>query len=144
MHLRKPKAFGVINHHKGSIGHVHTRLNDGGAKEDIYLFIHHILPDIGKGVLIQFSVGNLNARRGKFPLQKGQGRLQFFNIIIQVKDYGKGIEDITKAKQPLYTSKSNLERSGMGFTVMESFMDNLNVRSKLGKGTTVIMRKKLS
>lgn len=65
-------------------------------------------------------------------------------IIIQIKDYGKGIEDISKAKEPLYTSKPDLERSGMGFTVMESFMDRLTVRSKVGKGTTVIMRKKLS
>lgn len=65
-------------------------------------------------------------------------------ITIQVKDNGKGIEDISKAKEPLYTSKPDLERSGMGFTVMESFMDKLTVRSKVGKGTTVIMRKKLS
>ena len=64
-------------------------------------------------------------------------------LIIQIKDNGKGIEDISKAKEPLYTSKPNLERSGMGFTVMESFMDKLTVRSKVGKGTTVIMRKKL-
>jgi len=65
-------------------------------------------------------------------------------VVIQIKDNGKGIEDISKAKEPLYTSKPNLERSGMGFTVMESFMDKLTVRSKVGKGTTVIMRKKLS
>ena len=65
-------------------------------------------------------------------------------ITIQVKDYGKGIEDVSKAIEPLYTSKPDLERSGMGFTVMESFMDKVSVRSKVGKGTTIIMRKKLS
>jgi len=64
-------------------------------------------------------------------------------VIIHIKDNGKGIEDISKAKEPLYTSKPDLERSGMGFTVMESFMDKLTIRSKVGKGTTVIMRKKL-
>lgn len=66
-------------------------------------------------------------------------------ISIQIKDYGKGIEDITKAKEPLYTSNSDFERcSGMGFTIMESFMDKLTVKSKVGMGTTVILCKKLS
>lgn len=62
-------------------------------------------------------------------------------IIIEISDNGKGIEDITVAKQPLYTSKPNLERSGMGFTIMESFMDELNIESVLNLGTKVTMRK---
>ena len=53
----------------------------------------------------------------------------------------KGIEDIDIAKQPLYTTKPDLERSGMGFTIMESFMDELNVESILGLGTKVTMKK---
>lgn len=61
---------------------------------------------------------------------------------IIVKDNGKGIEDINKAREPLYTSKPELERSGMGFTVMETFMDRVDVYSEIGKGTTVIMTKK--
>jgi stage II sporulation protein AB (anti-sigma F factor) len=52
-----------------------------------------------------------------------------------------GIEDISKAKEALFTTKPELERSGMGFTIMESFMDKLTVRSKLGKGITVTMKK---
>ena len=63
---------------------------------------------------------------------------------IVIEDYGKGIEDIDKAREPLYTSRPDLERSGMGFTVMESFMDTLIVESKKGKGTKIIMTKKFS
>lgn len=61
---------------------------------------------------------------------------------ISVKDWGRGIEDIKTARQPLFTTGGE-ERSGMGFTIMESFMDNLRVRSTPGKGTTVTMRKKI-
>ncbi len=63
------------------------------------------------------------------------------SIEIEISDNGKGIEDIEKARQALYTSKSNLERSGMGFTIMESFMDELRVESVVGIGTKVTMKK---
>ena len=63
------------------------------------------------------------------------------DVIIEVSDNGKGIENIEMAKQPLYTSKPNLERSGMGFTIMESFMDEVNVESVLGLGTKITMKK---
>jgi len=65
-------------------------------------------------------------------------------IVIEVSDEGKGIEDVKQARQPLYTSKPELERSGMGFTVMETFMDEVEVYSDTNKGTTVIMRKKFT
>ena len=67
-----------------------------------------------------------------------------FGVEIEVKDEGKGIEDVEQARQPLYTSKPELERSGMGFTVMETFMDEVEVYSEEGKGTVVIMRKKFA
>lgn len=63
------------------------------------------------------------------------------SLEIEISDNGKGIEDIEKARQPLFTSKPDMERSGMGFTVMESFMDKLEVRSKPGEGTTVVLYK---
>ncbi len=62
-------------------------------------------------------------------------------IKIVVEDYGKGIEDIEEAKQPMFTSKPELERSGMGFSFMESFMDDMQVASIVGEGTKVIMTK---
>ena len=65
-------------------------------------------------------------------------------IYIRVKDKGCGISDVDKAMEPLYTTAPEEERSGLGFSVMESFMDKLTVRSMSGKGTTVTMRKRLS
>ena len=62
-------------------------------------------------------------------------------IEIEVSDTGKGIEDVELARRPLYTSKANLERSGMGFTIMESFMDELKVESIPDVGTKVTMKK---
>ena len=62
---------------------------------------------------------------------------------LTVKDHGRGIPDVDKARQPMYTTGGE-ERSGMGFTIMESFMDQLTVRSVPGKGTSVVMRKRLA
>lgn len=64
-------------------------------------------------------------------------------VEILIEDKGVGIEDVKKAMEPLFSTGDGEERSGMGFTVMESFMDKLKVRSEKGKGTTVIMTKYL-
>ena len=68
-------------------------------------------------------------------------KLKENTIEIEISDNGRGIENIELAKRPLYTSKANLERSGMGFTIMENFMDELKVESVLGMGTKVTMKK---
>ena len=62
---------------------------------------------------------------------------------IKIKDKGCGIEDIKQAMEPMFTTRPDEERSGLGFIVMESFMDTLKVRSAVGKGTSVIMTKKI-
>ena len=62
---------------------------------------------------------------------------------IEIIDYGKGIENIEMAKQPLYTSNPNMDRSGMGFTIMENFMDEMKVESIVGMGTKVYMKKEI-
>lgn len=62
---------------------------------------------------------------------------------VKISDRGVGIENIEKARMPLYTTKPECDRSGMGFTVMESFMDTLHIISTIGEGTTVIMTKQL-
>ena len=62
-------------------------------------------------------------------------------IEIEISDTGKGIENVEMARKPLYTSKPNLERSGMGFTIMESFMEAVHIESVLGLGTKVTMKK---
>lgn len=66
------------------------------------------------------------------------------SICIEVKDKGAGIENIEEARQPLFTTGAAEERSGMGFTVIESFCDKVKIRSKPCRGTTVIMTKRLS
>ncbi|MDO5389243.1 MAG: anti-sigma F factor [Clostridia bacterium] len=65
-------------------------------------------------------------------------------VCLVIEDYGKGIENIEKAREPMYTSKPECERSGLGFTVMESFMDGLEISSQLGKGTRITMYKDLA
>ena len=65
-------------------------------------------------------------------------------VYIEIRDTGQGIENVEEAREPLYTSKPDMERSGMGFTVMESFMDSIEVLSEEGEGTTIRMTKKLS
>lgn len=72
-----------------------------------------------------------------------EAQIENDELLIIIEDNGKGIEDIAKAMEPLYTSRPDLERSGMGFTVMETFMDSLTVESEKDKGTKVIMKKKL-
>lgn len=62
---------------------------------------------------------------------------------ISVRDWGCGIENVDQARQPLYTTGGE-ERSGMGFTIMESFTDRLRIKSAVGKGTTVVMRKRIA
>lgn len=70
-------------------------------------------------------------------------RIDGRKLIIEISDTGRGIENIDIAKEPLYTTKADLERSGMGFTIMESFMDELKVESILGLGTKVTMVKQI-
>ena len=78
---------------------------------------------------------------GKITLK---GRIYRGNILeIVVRDSGCGIADVEKARAPLFTTGGE-ERSGMGFTIMESFMDSLRIRSAVGRGTVVTMRKKIA
>ncbi|MBB6455306.1 stage II sporulation protein AB (anti-sigma F factor) [Salirhabdus euzebyi] len=62
-------------------------------------------------------------------------------VELEIRDQGIGIDDLEEAKQPLYTSKPELERSGMGFTIMENFMDEVDVQSSKDSGTTVRLKK---
>ena len=74
---------------------------------------------------------------------KIKARIYEGEIEIEVSDTGSGIENIEEAREPLYTTKGNLERSGMGFTIMENFMDELSVESIVGLGTKIVMTKKI-
>lgn len=68
-------------------------------------------------------------------------RLKGQELFVDVKDEGVGISDVKKAMEPLYTTKPEKDRSGMGFTFMEAFMDEISVESKVGEGTVVHMKK---
>jgi stage II sporulation protein AB (anti-sigma F factor) len=65
-------------------------------------------------------------------------------VTVTIHDDGVGIKDVEQAKQPLFTTKPELERSGMGFTIMENFMDHVTIETKEGKGTTIIMTKEIA
>ena len=64
-------------------------------------------------------------------------------LTVSIQDWGSGIENIKQAREPLYTSKPSRDRSGMGFTFMETFMDGMEVSAAMGEGTTVVMRKQI-
>jgi stage II sporulation protein AB (anti-sigma F factor) len=70
-------------------------------------------------------------------------RIEGDTIHITIEDQGSGIEDIEQAMQPLFTSKPELERSGMGFTIMENFMDDMEITTRVGEGTIVRMSKRI-
>ena len=71
-----------------------------------------------------------------------EGYIKDNEIEFVISDSGNGIEDIDKAREPLYTGKPEMERSGMGFTIMETFMDEVIVKSKVGEGTVIRMSKR--
>ena len=78
------------------------------------------------------------------PIQIVARVLDTNTAYIRIKDRGCGIEDVKKAMEPLFTTAPEEERAGLGFAVMESFMDNLRVFSTPGKGTSVVLKKKLT
>ena len=106
-------------------------VNEGFARAAAAAFAAQLDPTLEELGDINYpdSLGRVMLR---LRIMKG-GRLE-----IVVKDWGRGIEDVKKAREPLFTT-GGAERSGMGFTIMESFMDKLRVRSSPGRGTTVTM-----
>ncbi len=85
----------------------------------------------------------VHAYEGKGGKIKLKCSIEENDVIIEVHDDGVGIENISQAMEPLYTSKPELERSGMGFSFMEAFMDELKVVSGKNNGTTVTMKKRI-
>ena len=99
------------------------------------------LADVRTAVSEAVTNAIIHGYEGKAGIVYMECRLNGSTAEICIEDKGNGIDDIEQAMQPLYTSKPELERSGMGFTVMQSFMDELKVYSVKGEGTKVVMRK---
>ena len=121
--------------------------NESFARIAVASFVTQLDPSLEEVADIKTAVSEavtnsiIHGYEEKEGIVKIECKLFANSIEIEITDNGKGIEDIEKAREPLYTSKSEFERSGMGFTIMESFMDEVKVESVLGIGTKVTMKK---
>ena len=121
--------------------------NEAFARIAVAAFVSQLDPTIEELADIKTAVSEavtnciIHGYEDKQGIVKIKAKLKQNQIIIEISDQGKGIEHINIAKEPLYTTKPNLERSGMGFTIMESFMDSMEVQSIVGLGTKIIMTK---
>ena len=123
--------------------------NEGFARSAVAAFAAQLDPTLEELGDIKTAVSEAvtNAIVHAYPDTLGKivvkAKILDGNILeVTVRDWGKGIADVEQARQPLYTTGGE-ERSGMGFTIMESFMDKLTVRSSEGKGTRVTMRRRI-
>ena len=123
--------------------------NEAFARISVAAFVSQLDPTIEEIADIKTSVSEavttsiIHAYPNKDGIVKLKAILYEDEIEIEISDTGEGIENVEEAKEPLYTTKGNLERSGMGFTIMENFMDELKVESIVGLGTKVTMNKKI-
>ena len=124
--------------------------NEGFARTAAAAFVAQLDPTVDELSDIKTAVSEAVTNCIVHAYKDGVGDIQMCveigtdNVVeITVKDKGCGIEDIKKACEPMYTTGGQ-ERSGMGFTIMESFMDSMRVRSAPGRGTSVRMKKRIS
>lgn len=123
--------------------------NEAFARVAVAAFAAQLDPTIEELADIKTAVSEavtnciIHGYENKQGIVKIVGYLKENEIILEISDTGKGIENIEIAKEPLYTTKPNLERSGMGFTIMESFMDTMKIESIVGIGTKITMSKKI-
>lgn len=123
--------------------------NEAFARMVISAFLMQVNPTMSVISEVRTAVSEAvtNAIVHGYANQRGmvvlRGELEDSQILIEVEDYGCGIEDIQQAMQPFYTSNPEQERTGIGFSLMQSFMDALDVSSSPGSGTLVRMTKRL-
>lgn len=123
--------------------------NEAFARISVAAFASQLDPTIEEIADIKTSVSEavtnaiIHGYNNTEGIIKIKAKLYEDEIEIEISDTGSGIENIEEAREPLYTTKGNLERSGMGFTIMENFMDELSVESIVGLGTKVVMNKKI-
>ncbi len=123
--------------------------NEAFARIAVAAFVSQLDPTIEELADIKTAVSEavtnciIHGYENEIGIVKLHTKLSKDEVTIEITDNGKGIENIEIAKEPLYTTKPNLERSGMGFTIMESFMDTINIESIVDVGTKVTMSKKI-
>ena len=124
--------------------------NESFARVAVAAFVSQLDPTIDELNDIKTAVSEAVTNCIVHAYQEGIGTIYITvgiyeggKVRIKIRDTGCGIEDVEKAKEPLFTTAGG-ERAGLGFAVMESFMDSLKVRSTLGRGTTVTLQKNLS
>ena len=124
--------------------------NEAFARVAVAAFVSQLDPTIDELSDIKTAVSEavtnsiIHGYGDEEGMVKIEARIYIDTVQIEISDNGKGIENIEMAMRPLYTSKPDLERSGMGFTIMESFMDDIKVESAIGFGTKVTMKKKIA
>lgn len=126
-------------------------VNESFARSVVSMFVSQLDPIIEELADIRTVVSEAVTNSVVHAYKGTEGRIyisvKYYNdrsIRIQIKDKGCGIDDVAKAMEPLFTTDTSGERGGMGFAIMKSFTDRVNVTSKPGKGTTVTMYKRLS
>ena len=121
--------------------------NESFARVVVAAFVARLNPTLEEIADIKTAVSEAVTNSIIHAYENKDGRIRIETHIVEdtvtviVTDYGMGIDNIEKAMEPMYTSKPELERSGMGFAFMEAFMDSLEVESEPGKGTRVKMKK---
>jgi len=136
-----------MSHNRMKIEFLSKSENESFARVAVAAFVSQLDPTIEEITDIKTAVSEavtnsiIHGYGNKDGVVTIESEINDGEISIIVEDEGVGISDLELAMQPLYTSRPDLERSGMGFTVMETFMDNLKVESIGGKGTKIIMKK---
>lgn len=121
--------------------------NEGFARVVIAAFVSKVNPTLEEMSDIKVAVSEAVTNAIIHGYEGTRGRIRIFaklndsRLTVRITDFGKGMEDIEQAMEPLFTTKPEEERSGMGFSFMEAFTDELDVESKPGEGTTVTMAK---
>lgn len=126
-------------------------VNEGLSRSFISSFVMQMNPTIEELADVKCAVSEavtnaiVHAYRGETGTIKLKAVIfDDSSVVIEISDRGCGIENVEEAMKPLYTTNTDGERSGMGFTVMETFTDKISVRSKVGRGTKVKLTKKIS
>ena len=124
-------------------------INEGFSRVAVSAFISSLDPNVEELTDIKTAVSEAVTNAIVHGYKEKQGKIYITvslfennNIRIRIRDKGVGIEDVPKAMEPLYTTAGS-ERAGLGFAVMESFMDKMKVRSNPGKGTSVTLEKSI-